>query len=272
MKKEMKKLMTAVVAVAIAGSVAGCFKNPTTGRTSLNLVPEGTLSSLSNEQYNSFLSQNKRVTGTADAQMVQRVGSKLAQGIQAYYAGKGQSSVLKGFNWEFNLVQDAQKNAFCMPGGKVVIYTGILPVTRDETGLAVVMSHEIAHAIARHGNERMSQGLIQQFGGVALSVALADKPQETRNLFNTAYGVGTSVGVMLPFSRKHETEADLMGLDFMAMSGYNPSEAVGFWQRMSSGAGGAPPELLSTHPSDATRIKNIQSHLPQAMAIYNTKK
>lgn len=272
MKKGMKKLINAALVLTIAGGFTACFKNPTTGRRSLNLVPEGTLSSLSNEQYTAFLAQNKRVTGTADVQMVQKVGNRLAQGIVAYYAQKGQSSVLNGFKWEFNLVQDAQKNAFCMPGGKVVVYTGILPVTKDETGLAVVMSHEIAHAIARHGNERMSQGLIQQFGGVALSVALADKPQETRNLFNTAYGVGTTVGVMLPFSRKHETEADLMGLDFMAMSGYNPSAAVGFWQRMAAGSGGAPPEFLSTHPSDATRIQNIQKHLPQAMSIYNTRK
>ncbi|RQO30202.1 peptidase M48 [Taibaiella sp. KBW10] len=268
----MYKPIGTLLVASLMFLATGCFKNPTTGRRSLNLVPEGTLSSLSGEQYSTFLAQNKRLSGTNDALMVQRVGNKLAAGIVQYYAQKGQSSILNGFKWEFNLVQDVQKNAFCMPGGKVVIYTGILPVTKDETGLAVVMSHEIAHAIARHGNERMSQGLLQQFGGLALNVALSSKPEETRNLFNTAYGVGTSVGVMLPFSRKHETEADLMGLDFMAMAGYNPGEAVGFWQRMASGAGAKQPELLSTHPSDATRIQNIQKHLPQALAIYSTKK
>jgi predicted Zn-dependent protease len=155
-----------------------------------------------------------------------------------------------------------------MPGGKVVVYTGILPVTKDEIGLAVVMGHEIAHAVAQHGAERMSQGLLQQLGGVALSVALQNKPQETQDLFMTAYGVGTTVGVMLPFSRTQESEADRLGLIFMAMAGYNPNYAIDFWTRMAAQSGGKPPEFLSTHPSDETRIADLKKELPEAMSYY----
>jgi len=250
-------------------SLESCYKNPVTGRSSVNLVDEGTLSSLSNTEYSTFMTQNKPMSG-AQADMVKRVGNKLAAAITQYYNSKGQGNALAGYQWEFNLVNSPDINAWCMPGGKVVIYTGILPVTRDEAGLAVVMGHEIAHAIARHGNERMSQGLIQQAGGTALSVALASKPAQTQELFKTAYGVGSQVGVLLPFSRKQESEADEMGLIFMALAGYNPSVAVDFWQRMSaaSGSGNKPPELLSTHPSDATRISKIQKQIPSAMAYY----
>lgn len=260
-------LLTAAGFIGLS-SLESCYKNPVTGRSSVNLVDDGTLSSLSNTEYNTFISQNKPMTG-AQADMVKRVGNRLAAAIAQYYQSKGQSNALAGYQWEFNLVNSPEINAWCMPGGKVVVYSGILPITRDEAGLAVVMGHEIAHAIARHGNERMSQGLIQQAGGAALSVALANKPAQTQQLYNTAYGVGSQVGVMLPFSRKHESEADEMGLIFMAMAGYNPGVAVDFWQRMSAASSGSkPPELLSTHPSDATRISKIQSHLPQALGYY----
>lgn len=247
---------------------SACYRNPVTGRSSLNLVDEGTLSNLSFQQYSSFLAQNKPVNGTGDATQVKRVGDKLAAAISKYFADKGQSDVLKGYKWEFNLVNAKEANAWCMPGGKVVVYSGILPVTKTEAGLAVVMGHEIAHAIARHGNERMSQGLVQQAGGAALSVALASKPTQTQNLFNTAYGVGSNLAVALPFSRKHESEADEMGLIFMAMAGYDPNEAVAFWQRMAALGGSKPPELLSTHPSDQTRINQIKSLVPKAMKYY----
>jgi predicted Zn-dependent protease len=179
------------------------------------------------------------------------------------------SSSLSGYNWEFNLVQDPQVNAWCMPGGKVVVYTGILPITQDETGLAVVLGHEIAHAIAQHGDERMSQGLITQLGGVALQQAIQDKPAVTQQIFMTAFGLGSQVGVTLPFSRMQESEADHLGLIFMSMAGYDPRLAVPFWQRMSSmNTGSKPPEFLSDHPADATRITAIQNEMPEALKYY----
>jgi len=170
-------------------------------------------------------------------------------------------------------VEDPQVNAWCMPGGKVVVYTGLLPVAQDESGLATVLGHEISHAVAKHGNERMSQGLIQQLGGVALQVALNNKPTATQNLFYAAYGAGSQVGVLLPFSRTQESEADHMGLIFMSMAGYDPHTALDFWKRMVvSSKGGAPPEFLSDHPADANRIKAIEKEIPEAMNYYNASK
>jgi predicted Zn-dependent protease len=201
--------------------------------------------------------------------MVSRVGGNIQRAVENYFAKNNLSKELEGYAWEFNVVESPEVNAWCMPGGKVVVYTGILPITKDETGLAVVMGHEIAHAVAQHGAERMSQGLLQELGGVALSVALAKEPAETQNLFYAAYGVGTTVGVMLPFSRTHESEADRLGLIFMAMAGYDPNAAVDFWTRMAAQKGGAaPPEFLSTHPSDATRIADIKKELPEALSYY----
>ncbi|MEP7269691.1 MAG: M48 family metallopeptidase, partial [Saprospiraceae bacterium] len=178
----------------------------------------------------------------------------------------------EGYKWEFNLVDNKEANAWCMPGGKVVVYTGLLPYTQNETSLAIVLGHEITHAIAQHGSERMSQGLLQQLGGTALQVALASKPAETQNLFMTAYGIGSTVGGTLPFSRKEEYEADKYGLYFSAMAGYNPQEAIAFWERMAASGGAKPPELLSSHPSDANRIEQIKANMPQAIAYYKSKK
>ncbi len=206
------------------------------------------------------------------AAMVKRVGDRIAKATEAYLKQKGNSKRIEGYKWEFNLVNDNTVNAWCMPGGKVVVYTGILQYTQDEDGLAVVMGHEIAHAIARHGNERMSQGLMVELGGVGLAVASQNQPQQTQALFMTAYGLGTAVGAVLPFSRLHESEADEMGLAFMAMAGYNPEKAVDFWTRMSKSGGGAPPEFLSTHPSHETRIKKIKEYLPTAKAYGNKYK
>ncbi len=249
-----------------------CSKNPVTGRKQFSLLPESQLQQLSRQQYTQFLSANRVLPASSskDAEMVKRVGSRIASAITTYYAQKGLSKSLEGFQWEFQLVQSRDINAWCMPGGKVVVYTGLLPVAANEAGLAVVMGHEIAHAIALHGNERMSQGLLQQMGGIALQVAMLDKPAETRNLFLAAYGVGTTVGAMLPFSRKQELEADRFGLLFSAMAGYNPSEAVPFWQRMARATGGAnkPPEFLSTHPSDETRISKMKHYTEEANDYY----
>ena len=248
-----------------------CQKNTITGRKQLLLIGESEVQKLASTQYGSFLSQNPvvREGSTQEQIMVQRVGNRIAVAVTRYLAEQGRADLLNGYKWEFNLVNKPDVNAWCMPGGKVVVYTGLLPVSRDEAGLAVVMGHEVAHAIAKHGNERMSQGLLQQLGGVALSVAVANKPYETQQLFLGAYGIGTSVGVMLPFSRSHELEADRFGLIFAAMAGYDPMAAEGFWTRMSqANKGQKTPEFLSTHPSDATRIEKVRQYASEAMKYY----
>jgi predicted Zn-dependent protease len=248
-----------------------CAKNKVTGRRQLKLIPETQLQSMSLQQYKSFLKQNKvvPVNDNENSKMVKRVGTKIAYAITKYYQDQGKASVLDGFEWEFNLVEDNQINAWCMPGGKVVVYTGLLPVTQNEAGLAVVMGHEIAHALALHGNERVSQGLLQQFGGVALQVALSDRPAEVQSLFMNAYGVGTTVGAILPFSRKHELEADRFGLKFSAMAGYDPGEGVHLWRRMAEASKGQkPPEILSTHPSDETRIEKMKHYADESRKYF----
>ncbi len=247
-----------------------CSTVPITGRKQLNVIPAQEILSLSNQQYDSFLKEHKLSSDKKAADMVKRVGKRIQSAVTRFLVEQNRTDLLTGYNWEFNLVEDKQANAWCMPGGKVVVYTGILPVTKDETGLAVVMGHEIAHAIAEHGSERMSQELMRQLGGVTLNVALQDKPEETRALLLAAYGVGSEVGVMLPYSRVHESEADHLGLIFMAMAGYDPSYAPEFWERMKKlNNTPKPPEFLSTHPSDDTRIANLKKWLPEAMKYYN---
>ena len=258
-----------IALLTLTAVLVSCSTVPITGRKQLNLIPGSTMLSMSAQQYGEFLQTNKLSTNAQQVDMVRRVGNNIKGAVERYFAQKGMSNQLKGYAWEFNLVESKDVNAWCMPGGKVVVYTGLLPVTQTEAGLAVVMGHEVAHAIAEHGNERMSQGLLTQMGGIALSEALATKPAETRALYMTAFGLGAQVGVLLPFSRTHESEADRLGLIFMAMAGYDPNEAVTFWQRMAASKGGqAPPEFLSTHPSDATRIGDIRKHLPEALGYY----
>ncbi|MCB0514689.1 MAG: M48 family metallopeptidase [Chitinophagales bacterium] len=249
-------------------TVGSCSKVPITGRKQVNLLPEDMMTSMSLTSYNDFLKEHKVISNGSDADMVKKVGVKISTAASQYLTSHKLSDRIKGYKWEYNLVEDSQVNAWCMPGGKVVFYTGILPITQNETGMAVVMGHEIAHAIARHGNERMSQGLAVQLGGIGLAVAMSNKPQETQNLFLQSYGIGSTLG-MLKYSRTHESEADKMGLIFMAMAGYNPQEAVPFWQRMKTMSGGqAPPEFLSTHPSNETRIKDLKEYMPQALKYY----
>ena len=222
-------------------------------------------------EYQTFLSTNKVVAGSnnRDAEMVKRVGNRIVRAVEQYYADKGMTDKLTGFKWEVNLVDDKAVNAWCMPGGKIVVYTGILPVTQNEAALAAVMGHEVSHALLQHGNQRMSQGLIQQLGGVALSVAVANKPAATQNLFLSAYGAGSQVGILLPFSRKNELEADRYGLIWTAMAGYNPQEAIGLWERMEAmSAGQKPPEFLSTHPSEGKRIDQLKQYMPEALTYY----
>jgi predicted Zn-dependent protease len=249
---------------------AACSTVPVTGRQQLDLVPSNQVMAMSFDAYQDFLSKHEVVTGTPEAQMVKQVGERIRGAVERYLASQKNSDLLGGYRWEFNLVNDKSVNAWCMPGGKVVVYTGILPVTRDENGLAVVMGHEVAHAVARHGNERMSQGLLTQLGGVALSTALSQNPSQTNSLFMTAYGLGTQVGILLPYSRLQESEADRLGLIFMAMAGYAPQAAPDFWQRMAAQKqGGSPPEFLSTHPSDQQRINQIRNqYLPEALTYY----
>ncbi|MBI5696677.1 MAG: M48 family metallopeptidase [Nitrospirae bacterium] len=255
-----------LLAVFCALFLSACSTVPITGRSQLSLVSSDTILPMSFSNYNEFMSKNKAVHGTPESAKVKVVGTAIQHAVERYMGEHGMASRLKGYQWEFNLVDNKEVNAWCMPGGKVVVYSGILPVTKDDTGLAVVMGHEIAHAVASHGEERMSQGLLAQFGGAALGAAVASKPKETQDLYMTAFGLGAQVGVLLPYSRVQETEADHLGLIFMAMAGYDPNEAVGFWQRMSAGKqGGAPPEFLSTHPADQTRINNIRGFLPEAV-------
>jgi predicted Zn-dependent protease len=248
---------------------AGCSEVGITGRQQFNVVPDSMMNSMSFQSYGEFLSSHKLSTNAEQTAMVKRVGTRIQKAVEQYCQKNGIEDRLAGYKWDFNLVEDPNVNAWCMPGGKVVVYTGIMPIAQNEAGLAVVMGHEIAHAFAKHGAERMSQALLVEMGGAALSAALKDKPEQTKDLFMQSYGVGTQLGVLLPYSRVQESEADHLGLIFMAMAGYDPHEAVAFWQRMAAAnKGPKPPEFLSTHPADQTRIQNIKDLIPQAMKYY----
>jgi len=262
---------------ALAGALTGlalwsCSTVPLTGRQQLNLVSDSEMLAMSEAQYDTFLMQNQVSADRANTIMVRRIGTRIQGAVETFFREKGQSDQLAGYQWEFNLVESDEVNAWCMPGGKVVVYTGIIPVCKDEAGLAVVMGHEIAHAVAKHGAERMSQSMVAQGLGTALSVALANEPSQTQQLWMTAFGVGAQYGALLPFSRQQESEADHLGLVFMAMAGYDPHAAVPFWERMAKGSGGGkPPEIMSTHPSDETRIANLNKLMPEAMTYYKPR-
>jgi predicted Zn-dependent protease len=245
-------------------SIAACKKTAFTNRRQLKMIPNAQLNQMSFAEYKSFVSKNKTMTSGNEVDLVRRVGNDIRLAVEAYYKSKSKTADLKGFSWEFNVVDDPTVNAFCMPGGKVIVYTGILKVTQNEDALAVVMGHEIAHALANHGNERMSQGLIAQGGLTALDVALSQKPTQTKQVFMQAVGAATQVGVMLPFSRKHESEADEIGLYLMAMAGYNPAEAAPFWERMNKMGGSRPPEFMSTHPDPKKRSEKLKKLIPKA--------
>ena len=261
--------------VSLGITLFSCSRNAVTGRNQLTLYSESEIQSLAATEYKTFLTQNKVVSNSTskDAEMVRRVGQRITSAINDYYTAKGQQNILEGYQWEYNLVDSKEVNAWCMPGGKIVVYTGLLPITQNEAALAVVMGHEVTHALAKHGNERMSQGMLQQVGQVALSVALANKAQATQSIFMTAYGVGSNLAVVLPFSRRDEYEADQFGLNFAAMAGYNPQEAITLWQRMEkASAGSKPPEFLSTHPSEGNRIERLQKQMPEALKLYKPVK
>lgn len=262
------KLLYLSILVSII--VVACTTNPITGRKQLSLVSESQMQEMAVSQYQSFLTSNNVVSSTQnkDAEMVKRVGSRIASAVTTYYNSKGNVD-LSGYQWEYNLVQSNDVNAWCMPGGKIVVYTGILPVAQNEAALAVVVGHEVAHAILQHGKERMSQGMAQQLGGVALSVALSSRSVETQNLFMQAYGVGSTVFGVLPHSRNQELEADHYGLIYTALAGYNPREAIPLWQRMAQMSNGnKPPEFMSTHPSEESRIAKLEELMPEALKYY----
>lgn len=263
----MKKLLAIVM---LSLTLAACTQNAITGKKQLTLYNESDLREMASQQYQQFLTENKVVStsNSKDAAMVRRIGQRLTAAIKEYYAKQNASAELEGYQWEYNLVDSKEVNAWCMPGGKIVVYTGLLPITQNEAALAVVMGHEIAHALAKHGNERMSRATLQQLGGVALSVAVANKSPEAQNLLLNAYGIGSNLGVMLPFSRQQELEADKYGLIFTAMAGYNPREAIPLWERMQQAGGGGTPEFLSTHPSEGTRIQKLQQLMPEALKYY----
>lgn len=251
-----------LIVLAFIG-ITGCKTNPFTGKSTLNFYQNNAIFPSSFAQYDEFLKGNKVVTGTSESRMITSVGQRIAKAAERWLTANGYPGYLKDYQWEYNLVEDKTVNAWCMPGGKIVFYTGIMPICQSETGVAVVMGHEVAHALADHGAQRMSAGMIQQGIAIAGNIAI-DDPQK-KNIFNQAYGIGSTVGVMLPFSRSHETEADRIGLQIMAIAGYNPDEAAELWKRMKAQSGGqAPPEFLSTHPSNDTRIANLTSWAPLA--------
>jgi len=265
-----RRVFKALIPVVVAGLVAACATVPLTGRSQLNLLSDAQLFKMSLDNYREVLSKSKLSQDQAKVAMVRRVGGRIAGAAEDFLRENGLEHEIDKYKWEFNLIEDAKTvNAWCMPGGKIAVYTGLLPITKDETGLAVVMGHEVAHALAKHGNERMSQALLVQLGGIALSVALSEKPQQTRELYLAAFGAGATIGIMLPYSRRHEYEADRIGLTIMAKAGYDPRAAVGLWERMNEvGKGARPPEFLSTHPAPESRIEYIKEFIPEALEYY----
>jgi predicted Zn-dependent protease len=267
------KQMKIIALLSVIVFFTACSTVPFTGRSQLSLVDDATLQQEATLSYQQFLKdpKTKVVTSGADAAMVQRVGSRISTAINQYFQENGYGNQYK-YDWEFRLIQDPSINAWCMPGGKVAVFTGLLAVTKNEAALATVIGHEIGHAIAHHSAERISQMLLAQAGGVAVGAATAGKSDATQAIMNQIYGVGGQLA-LLKYSRNQESEADRLGLIFMAMAGYDPNEAIPFWQRMSQAkeGGGAPPEFLSTHPSDATRIRNIEKLIPEAMKYYKAR-
>ena len=265
----MNKIAKSFVSlIAVTLIFQACSIVPFTGRRQLSILPESDMIAMGFASYDQFMKENPASSDRGTSSIVKEVGSTISNAVEFYFAANGLETRLAGYEWEYSLVNSDVPNAFCLPGGKVVVYSGILPYTANKNGLAVVLSHEIAHAVARHGNERMSQQMLLQLGGIALSEAVKNKPEETRNIYNTVYGVGAQMGVVLPYSRDHELEADKLGLIFMALAGYDPRTAIEFWERMSASGGQKPPEFLSTHPTDARRIARIREAMPEVMQYY----
>lgn len=262
----MKKLSVLFIAALLI--LAGCGSVPVTGRKQVLLVSDKEVLSSSLTQYNSYIKTAQKSTNATQTAMVTRVGKKIAAATEQYLKNNGLSSQLSDFSWEFNLVKSSEINAFCMPGGKIVVYEGLMKIVSSDDELAVVLGHEVAHAVAKHSNERISQEMLAQYGAQILGQTLSQKSTAMQALASKVYGIGSQYGMVLPFSRKHESEADYMGLIFMTMAGYTPDVAVNFWKKMSSSSSSQVPEIMSTHPSDARRISDIQKELPNIKAKY----
>lgn len=263
--KKIKYLLAGVL-------LSACTTVPLTNRTQIAIIPASEMLSLSTQSYGEVLSQSKLSSNAQYQQSVSRVGQRISQAVESYLTDIGRNNLLDGYDWEFNVIASEEMNAWCMPGGKIAFYEGILPVCKDDNGIAVVMAHEIAHAVARHSNERMTHQLGLQMGGMALSQALSEQEETTQTLALAAFGVGSQLGITLPYSRSHETEADELGLYFMAMAGYNPAEAPKFWERMMAAGSSDVPEFLSTHPNPANRIQHMNEIMPKALEFYQNAK
>ncbi|MGV6832314.1 MAG: M48 family metallopeptidase [bacterium] len=257
------KFKNTIVAFGTIALFLSCATNPFTGNKTLAFVSNAQLFPMAFQQYDQFLTENNVVKGTADAEMITRVGQRIAVAAERWLNANGHQGYLKDYQWDYNLVNDKTVNAWCMPGGKIVFYTGILPIAQNETGIAAIMGHEVAHALANHGQQRMSAAYLQ--AGLQVAGNIAIKDEQTRNIFNQSYGIVSNVGGMLPFSRAHESQSDEIGQLLMAIAGYNPDEAAELWKRMKANSGGqAPPEFLSTHPSPDTRIAKLQANAATA--------
>lgn len=264
----MKKILYFMITLLLVA----CSTVTLTNRKQVIAIPSSEMVSLGAQNYQEVLSQSKLSTNASYKQSVERVGKRISAAVESYLKGIGRAELTNGYQWEYNVLQSDQLNAWCMPGGKIAFYEGIMPVCQDDNGIAVVMSHEIAHAVAKHSDERLTQQMAIQFGGMALSQALSEKKAETQQLAMLAFGVGTQVGVILPYSRSHESEADELGLYFMSMAGYDPREAPVFWERMMAKGSSGTPEFLSTHPDPQNRINRLNQIMPKALEYYENKK
>jgi len=262
----MKNDISILMFLSVIVVVSGCSTVPITGRKQLNLVSDAQLIPQSATSYEEVIKKGPLSTNKQQTELIKRVGRNISLAVEKYFRERNRMDLVEGFSWEFNLIEEDVPNAWCMPGGKVAFYTGILPFTKDETGVAVVMGHEVAHAIARHSNERVSHQMVQQGGSYLAS--WFSKETDYHDAIMMTYGLGSQYLAVLPYSREHESEADQMGLIFMAMAGYNPEAAVEFWQRMGAAGGQKPPEFLSTHPADDTRVRELREHMPEASKYY----
>lgn len=253
--------------------VVGCSNNQVTGRKQMNLISNAQMMAYAEKDYDTVLAHSKVVTNTAVSNNVTSIGKRIVAAVEQYYTQQGLQAQLKDYKWEYNLIESTEANAWCMPGGKIAVYTGILPITQNDDALAVVMGHEIAHALAEHGKERANQELAKQGGEMALQVFTAKQSSANREIFRQAFGVASEYGVILPFSRKQELEADKLGLKFAAMAGFDPRTSIALWQRMEKlGGANKPPEFASTHPAEQTRINELNKQMPEAMVLYNAAK
>jgi predicted Zn-dependent protease len=263
MKETLLKKFKIFAFFVLAVLFFSCSANPLTGKKTMAFVDNSWLFPMSFQQYEQFISENEVIIGTTQTEMVARVGKKIKEAAEKWYAAEGYSDYLNEYSWEYTLIESEEVNAWCMPGGKIVVYSGILPLTQTEDGLATVMGHEVAHALLNHSQQQMSADVLKGLGAVALSLITMDSSGVVQDIAMGAYGAGSELLGTLPFSRGHESEADYYGLILMSIAGYNPDESVPFWERMAS-LGNGTFEFLSTHPSDTTRIKQLTEWIPEA--------